>query len=370
MLAIKSKKPSQRVRRSSLSRTCESERGCERGQQAKGSETIIADSLFTLRLSPKGGAKVHLAWNEEIAIDQIYKQLWKLYAVFAKQTGAAAEFNPSKYLDQATAVDWILQKVRELVPKEFDLDVSLEKSAFIIHEALETACGWNAFAAGRVCSQIEESNPMLFDAFIDFLKHLKYEIGVSLWWESYSIEWLNEQMLLADDGFENAIDADDCALCRIEMNEFNSGKPEIIRREIIDRTLLPIDTIEFKINQAPLTTEFERELASNLLEACTLFHEPYRLQSFGYTPEGLEQDAFLRYEDQSMVMWDLNGFIAENHQHHIDCEAQEGVAPTVIYLVVDAETDYIDYSWLRNGRTWPSRLENFFTNMYNLTERL
>lgn len=358
------KRTARKIRKSIEQRSKQQATGRKGMQPATSTDAIIADSISSLRLKPKGGAEVFLLDEENTSVEKIYKDLKASYIRVAEMLKVEPiYFKALEQLTMRVQLDWVITKFRSLLPYDFDFEIRQENYktwCFVIFKELDSNNQYNVVFVKHVLEYLKKNNPRLHVLFIQFLKILINKIHVDGWWNSYADQFMEQEV----DEFAEDEDRDESYYQKLlsMIDTYRNGYPAkyamVIRHEgYIDPLLLA---------KKLKSLRKEKELTQVLIEGCELLAEPYSVLDFGYAPNDMMNDAGLRFEYQTSIGWTCEDAFFNYHEDALNSEAQEGVFPPTIFKVVDKNIQESDFEWLKKGQEWPVHLCNLFYDLNNV----
>ena len=359
------KRAAQRIRKSTDQRSKQQKTGREGMQPTKNTDAIIADSLSTVRLKPRGGAEVFLMDEENTSVEKIYNDIKASYVRIVEILKVEGIY--FKALEQMTIrvkLDWVIMKFRSLLPHGLDFEIKQKDYkdwCFVVFKELDQKQDYDVIFVENVLGYLNKNNKSLHNLFVEFLKILANKANINGWWDSYADQWMEQEIMDNEDNED--VDTDYYNLLKKQLDLYRKKAPSKYEKKIKRSKYMNPLVLAGKLKRI----KEEKKLVDILIEGCQLLNEPYDVTDFGYAGDERMNDAGLHWEDQAAIMWTASDAFFDMHEEFLNTEAQEGLFPPTIHKVVDKNMQESDFNWLRNGEDWPVKLSNLF---YDLNEIL
>ncbi|HXR84293.1 MAG TPA: hypothetical protein VN722_08295 [Hanamia sp.] len=362
---IVKKRTARKIGEGTYERNKRQETGRKRLQSSKNSDAIIADSISSLRLKPKGGAEVFLMSEENTSVQKIYNDLKSAYVQVTEMLKVEGIcFKALEQLTMRVQLDWIITRFRKLLPFGFDFEIRQSDTktwCFVIFQELDQKNDYDVFFVENVIKYLQKNNRRLHDLFVEFLKILVQKIHIDGWWNSYADTFMEQEI----EEFEQDGDRDEKYYQTLSksVDTYKKGMPAKYEKKI----KLPGYINPLLLSNKLKLIKQDKKLVNVLINGCKLLNEPYDINDFGYAFENRMNDAGLRWEDQAAIMWTSTDAFFDYHEEFLNTEAQEGLFPPTIFKVIDKNIQESDFKWLKNGADWPVKFSNL---IYSINETL
>ncbi|HEY4288229.1 MAG TPA: hypothetical protein VGN00_14090 [Puia sp.] len=369
-----SKRSSQQVGRRAKRRAAGPPSSRKRPVHAPQTASIVGDSLAAMRFKPKSGTEVFFAVggldgdDAERIYGDIYKGYTRLYELLRKERMA---FDPlKKGLSYPVALGWLLRQIKTLVPAEFDFNIDSEENGSGCHLTIFKECYWpNQFLAlecGPALLKLGKVNRPLQALFMSFIRTFGGATSIDIWTAGMmgnSLEMLDDNMLQ----MEGDRDPQDLEEMGIEIKAHRSGIPYKLSKQIRKAPLMSPDELQRRAKRY----KAGNPIANLIHQGAELLREGCSLMDYTYwsSPEDMYHNACLLLLDQASFVWEFNTHLMNEHEEYLDCQAQEGVQQPIVSATIDRATKSLDMKALSKKADWPTRLVDFFSRAYELTEK-
>lgn len=375
----------QGVRKSPKIRNAGQGSTCAGGAEKNNYPTVIAASIYDLKLSEKKGPVVfrtigfqHGTVPPAESLEKMYSDLFKAYSnmrklLFKEYGIESISTHAGADNDIAMALHNMLLEVKKMLPIGIEFNIQKSKGAepyfFEIYFPVEFSTQWYSIEINKVVKKLRSDSPALHNLFLSFLKLFTSQFGVDMWYQGYmasSIDQMSdriEDMQLEYD-MELPFEAKLIQDYKKDIQAYKNGEPAKYQKLIVAakkyKSSELINAVK-RFKRAP-------EVVQLITEGCKIMQYGYTLKDFR-TPdleEMRESGFFLELDSQTNIVWDFDDSATSEHEQSLDATAHEGVEEPMCVLNITANNKKIDFEKLKEKAAWPGKLDNFFHNANNL----
>jgi hypothetical protein len=380
MVVARSKTTPQKPRKGATGRSDRSERRRpgSGGGSAEGASTIIADSLFTLRLQELPGIEVRSRMGEKNVIlsgGVDYRQMYNdLRAAFIRATklltGETTAYDPVSYgYTVARGLGMITQAFKNnIVPEGMSLAIKegdRNQFKYVIYTYTDFPEFYCPFQIKPVVEYLAKTDHLLLDLFLDVIAFFYRSCGISTWFDSpYGYADYRAEELIDRETWDEYYGEDSDASTELENAryehfidtyfDYHGGQARFVQSYLQGSFKKP-DYLAAQVDKVR-----PGKLKEFMTRALELAAEPYTVHTFlDNDISENEPGECVAFDRQVAIIWDWLDPIAELEDEGLEIEAQNGmVIPPVVKVYVSGETKELDLSKdaIDKKALWPTRL--------------
>jgi hypothetical protein len=368
------KRTAPRPRKSASTRIERSQATCQRRTAATPTASVIADSVYKLRLAPKTGSQVLIGQEGEefegLLPEKLAADLWCSYRHFRfLVTGEKSSFDPLKAgMSPSTSLAMGLDGFRELLPRWMHYNIDKDHGTNEYHFTAYVECpGWGMFwhqlPVGHALQVLRKKRPALHDLFLSFIRVFSATTGASLWNDGMmgnAIEALDERIYQVEGEDPAAVESlrEDIELYQ---NGLASKYAGYIRRA---KKMSPADLLK-------RARRFSHPVANVIYEGCQLLLMDNRISHFDYFDAEYYMDSYyLDLDSQANIIWQVEDNLWNEHAQYLEAIGNEGIQEPILAVRIDKYLRSFDEKEIKKKSTWPKELSAYFSRSYETMTKL